>query len=133
MIRLKAGWVAALIAGLTTIVYLLLIVREEDNDVGLVVLVTAMIVGAAVAAAAGASTGDVRTKGLLLGGASGLFLSLGYLSLFSIGILLLIAGIVSTFAWVRAMAGAGAARGWPVLAFAFAVALPWALLLLPVS
>jgi hypothetical protein len=135
----KAGWIAAVIAGVTAIVYLVLIVRQAEGEVssvevGLVFLVFALILGAAVAAVVGGSTPDLRMKSLLLGAASGELLSLGYLSLFSIGLLLLIAGIVSTIAWVRAMAvGGTGARGWSVLAFIGAAALPWVLLLLQES
>lgn len=131
MLREKAGWIAALIAGATAIVYVVLIVGQGEAEVARVILVLAMILTAAVAAAVGASAEDPSVESLLLGGASGLLLSLGYLGLFSIGLLLLIAGIVSTIAWVRAMAADGAgARGWSVLTFVVGVALPWLLFLM---
>lgn len=133
MLREKAGWIAAAIAGATAIVYIVVIVGQGEAEVGRVILVLAMILTGAVAAAVGGSAADPSVERLLLGGASGLLLSLGFLGLFSIGLLLLIAGIVSTIAWVRAMAAGGAARGWSALTFLGGVALPWVILLLEES
>jgi hypothetical protein len=131
MLTRKAGLAAAAIAGATSIVYVIIIVAQGEADVGRVILVLAMILGAAMAAAVGGSTANSTMKSVLLGGASGGLLSLGYLGLFSIGLLLLVAGAVSTIGWTRAMGAVGAeARLWSVLAFLGGAALPWTLALL---
>jgi hypothetical protein len=126
MLTRTAGLIASAIAGATSIVYIIIILAQGEADVGRVMLVLAMILGAATAAAVGGATANVTMKNVLLGGASGGLLSLGYLALFSLGLLLLAAGVVSTIGWTRAMGGVGRqARLWSVLAFLGGAALPW--------
>jgi hypothetical protein len=128
MLTRTAGLAAAAIAGATSIAYVIIIVAQGEPDADRVILVLAMILGAAIAAAVGGSTANVSMKNVLLGGASGGLLSLGYLALFSLGLLLLVAGVVSTIGWTRALRGAGAEpRLWSMLAFLGGAALPWTL------
>ena len=132
MLTRGAGVVAAAIALGTAIAYVILVSAEEGNDGLVVILVVAMIVGAAVAAWRGASVTDPVRKRALLGVASGVLLSLGTLAIFSIGLLLLVAGIVSTVAWVRAMVTRGqGGRVVGTAAFVVSAALPLVLFLVP--
>jgi hypothetical protein len=131
MLTRKAGLAAAAIAGATSIVYVIIIVAQGEDDVGLVVLVVAIILGAALAAGMGASTSDLAMRRISFAIASGLLLSLGALAIFSIGLLLVVAGAMSTVAWVRTMVVAEpGARGWALAAFIAATAVPFGLLLI---
>lgn len=129
MLTRKAGLAAAAIAGATSIAYVIIIVAQGEADVGAVILVVAMMSGAAIAAAVGASTPEITRRRMSLGAASGLLLSLGALAIFSIGLLLLVAGLAATVAWVRSMAGGGGGVLAAVLAFLVGALVPFVLLL----
>jgi hypothetical protein len=105
-------------------------VSEGEAEVGAVILVVAMISGAAIAAGVGASTSELTRRRMSLGAASGLLLSLGALAIFSIGLLLLVAGLAATVAWVRSMAGGGGGVLAAVLAFLVGAVVPFVLLVL---
>lgn len=133
MVTRKLGLIAAAVAVGTALAYVVLISSEgERKDIGVAVFVTALIGGAGAAAWVGAVTPDLAKKRILLGAATGALLSMGILAIFSIGLLLLVAGIVSAVAWVRGMvAQGGASRLTAVGAFLAAAAAPF-LLLLPI-
>lgn len=96
------GLFAAVLAGVITVGYLGLIAAEGGgNDPGRVALVASTIGGAATAAWIGSVLGNGRVRSSLLGAAAGVLLSLGYLALFSIGILLILAGILAVAAAVK--------------------------------
>jgi hypothetical protein len=129
MLTRTAGLVAAAIAGATAIAYVILIVGQGDPDVGAVILVVAIISGGAIAAGVGATTADPRIRRLALGAASGTLLSLGALSIFSIGLVLLIAGLAVTLAWARSLAGGGPGTLPAMIAFLVGAAVPFVLFL----
>lgn len=123
---------AAIAAGITFVtvaLYIALIVSQGEVDVAGVVVIATYLAGLGACALAGA----VRTlpdRVIPLGIASGGLLGAAVVSLFSIGLLLLVAGVFALVAWMRA--GVGASRrdqlvggmGGVLAAFAFlAVAL----------
>lgn len=129
MLTRNAGLAASAIAGATSIVYVVAIVSQGEVEVGVVSLVVAMILGAAAAAWLGASTTDLTRRRMSFAAASGLLLSLGALAIFSIGLLLLVAGLAVTVAWVRSMAGGGPGALGAAVAFLVGVVVPLVLLL----
>lgn len=132
MLTRGAGLVAAAIALGTAIAYVILISAEGGHDGLVVILVVVMIAGAGLAAWRGASVTDLVKTRALLGAASGVLLGLGTLAIFSIGLLLLVAGIASTIAWVRAMVTRGeGGRLVATAAFVLSAALPLVLFLVP--
>lgn len=122
------GAVAAILAGIvatgTAALYVGWIVAQGDEDLGSIVLVTVWILGLAACAFAGAVR-NAPDRVIPLGAATVGLLGAAVVSLFSIGVLLLIAGISALVAWVRAgsaasrrdqllagLAGVGAALGF---------------------
>lgn len=106
---LLPGSVAAVIAtGLTfatTALYVVVIVSQGEVEVVRVVVVAASLVSLGVCALMGA----LRTRPgrvIPLGIASGGLIGAAIVSLFSIGLLLLVAGIFALAAWMRAGVGA---------------------------
>ncbi|MGH2674733.1 MAG: hypothetical protein ACRDKA_01800 [Actinomycetota bacterium] len=89
----------AILAGAVAVGYLGLIASEGGgNDLGRVALVASTIVGAAGAAWVGSVVAGDRVRAAALGVAAGILLSLGYLGLFSIGLFLIVAGILAAVA-----------------------------------
>ena len=104
--------------------YVAIIVTQEENEIGRVIVVTALIAGLGVAALVGATrAGPDRV--IPLGIASGGLVGAAVVSLFSIGLLLLVAGIFALVAWTRAGVGASSRDqllggiGGAIAAFAF--------------
>ncbi len=124
----KAGLAAAAIAIGTAVAYVILIASKgERGDLGVAILVTAIIGGAAAAAIIGAEASGIAKKRLMYGAASGGLLSLG-LAIFSIGLLLQVAGTLSAVAWIGSMVGGQPGGRWVAVgAFVAAAALPLAL------
>jgi hypothetical protein len=120
---------AAIAAGITfatVVLYIALIVSQGEGDVASVIVIATYIAGLG----ASALTGAVRKRPdrvVLLGIATGGLIGAAVVSLFSIGLLLLVAGVFALVAWMRA--GVGASRrdqllggiGGAVAAFAFLV------------
>jgi hypothetical protein len=99
--------IAAAITFSTCALYVALIVSQGDVEVVRVVVVAAYIAGLGLCALVGAS----RTRPdrvIPLGVATGGLIGLAIVSLFSIGLLLLGAGIFALVAWMRAGVGASA-------------------------
>ena len=99
--------IAATIAFATCALYVGIIVSQGAAEVIRVVVVAAYVAGLGVCALVGAS----RTRPdrvILLGVATGGLIGLAIVSLFSIGLLLLVAGVFALVAWMRAGVGASA-------------------------
>lgn len=106
--RLPGSVPATFAAGLTFVtaaVYVVIIVSQGGVDIGLTIVVTAYIVGLGVAALAGATRPD-PDRVIPLGIASGGLIGAAVVSLFSIGLLLFVAGVLALAAWIRAGVGA---------------------------
>jgi hypothetical protein len=127
----KAGLVAGGLALGLDVLYLLIIQRQgAEGDAGRVVFVAAVIAVAGGCAVIGAtrSTAGARLPWLAI--ATGALASLGYLGLFSIGLGLLVASVLTGIAWgsaSRALEATGARRERAVaLGCALAgAAVPW--------
>jgi hypothetical protein len=102
-----AAFAAAAVTFATAAVYLLLIVSQGEAHVVGVALVTAWILGLGVMALVGALRPS-PDRVIALGAATGGLIGAAVISLFSIGGLLLVAGILSLASWIRA--GAAASR-----------------------
>jgi hypothetical protein len=116
--------VAAGLTFATAVVYVAIIVSQGEQELGGVIVITAFISGLGVAALAGAvRAGSDRV--IPLGIASGGLMGAALVSLFSIGLLLLVAGVFALVAWTRAGVGASSRDqllggiGGAIAAFAF--------------
>jgi hypothetical protein len=97
--------IAAAIAFSTCALYVAIIVTQGEAEVARVVVVAVYLAGLGVCALVGAS----RTRPdrvILLGVATGGLIGAAIVSLFSIGLLLLVAGVFALVAWMRAGVGA---------------------------
>jgi hypothetical protein len=127
----RAGAIAAVLAGAVTLGYVGIILVQGEEDVGQVVLAASTIAGAAIAAWAGSVVDNPRARSSLLGAAAGALLGLGYLALFSIGIFLLVAGVVAAIAAFPGSVRSGQI-GWVAAGFVLGLALALVPLLLAV-
>jgi hypothetical protein len=125
----RAGAIAAALAGAVTLGYVGLILVQGEEDVGHVVLVASTIAGAATAAWAGSVVDNPRARSSLLGAAAGALLGLGYLALFSIGIFLVLAGVVAAIAAFPESVRSGQI-GWALMGFVLGLAVALVPLLL---
>jgi hypothetical protein len=90
------GIAAALLTAASLVGYLGLIAAESGpNDWGRVLLVTLTIAVAAAAAWVGSVAGSGATRTGTFGGAGGILLGMGYLALFSIGLILIVTGLLA--------------------------------------
>jgi hypothetical protein len=99
--------IAAVIVFSTCALYVAIIVSQGEVEIVPVVVITAYLAGLGVCALVGAS----RTRPgrvIPLGVATGGLIGLAIVSLFSIGLLLLVAGVFALVAWMRAGVGASA-------------------------
>ena len=99
--------VAAVIAFSTCALYVAIIVSQGDVEVVPVIVIAAYFAGLGVCALAGA-TRTRPDRVILLGVATGGLVGAAIISLFSIGLLLLVAGVFGLVAWMRAGVGASA-------------------------
>lgn len=100
-----AATIAAGVAFATAAVYITVIVSQEESEIIGALVIAAWIAGLGVVALVGASrAGPDRV--IPLGAATGGLWGAAIVSLFSIGILLLVAGIFALVAWMRAGVGA---------------------------
>jgi hypothetical protein len=121
--------VATGLAILTDIAYVAIILAQGEAVFARVAAVASCILAAALAAAvAGRADLPAGVRLPLLGGAAGGLLSLGVLGLFSIGLPLFVAGVLTLTAWVRvARSPGGIPQGTPtrsLLALLVGLALP---------
>jgi hypothetical protein len=124
-----AGAIAAVLAGAVTLGYVGIILVQGEEDVGRVVLVASTIAGAAIASWAGSVVDNTRARSFLLGAAGGALLGLGYLALFSIGIFLVLAGLVAAIGAFPEGVRSGQI-GWAVAGFVVGLAVALGPLLL---
>lgn len=122
--RSAAAIGAACIAAVMEVIYLTIILDQEDlSDVARVGFVAAAIVAVVAAAAVGGSRSDPARRLPFLGAATGGSLMLGYLGLFSIGLPLLVAGVLAAIARGSSSRSAGPGhRRERAFAWAFALA-----------
>ncbi|HKX24805.1 MAG TPA: hypothetical protein VJP08_00670 [Actinomycetota bacterium] len=124
-----AGAIAAVLAGAVTLGYVGLILVQGEQDVGRVVLVACTIASAGIASWAGSVVDKTRARSSLLGAAAGALLGLGYLALFSIGLLLVLAGLVAAIGAFRESVRSGQI-GWAAGGFVVGLAVALGPLLL---
>lgn len=126
----RVGLAAAALAALIDLLYLVIIANEGNGWSGRVAFVATLIAAAAACALIGSTRTTAPARLPWLAVATGALASLGYLGLFSIGLGLLIAGVLAGIAWGSASrsldpSGArrhrGSAFGWALAGAAF----PW--------
>jgi hypothetical protein len=125
--RLPGSIPARLAAGVsftTAAVYMAIIVSQGEGHIGGPIVIATWIVGLGVAAIVGA-TRTRPDRVIPLGIATGGLFGAAIVSLFSIGLLLLVAGILALVSWMRAGVGASprdqliGGVGGVIAAFAF--------------
>ena len=127
----RGVWPAAVAAGLVggdLVLYIVVISDQGDLGRGRVWFVALMLLVAAACCLLAAVRRDDRVRPIVAWAGAGGLLSLGVLGIFSIGLPLLVAGILMVTAAMRM----GVARGGEVaaaVAFVVAALVPWALLL----
>jgi hypothetical protein len=125
----RTGVVAGLLALAVDVPYVVLVRSEDNGSGGRVVFVAAVIAAAGVAALIGSTRPGADARLPWLAVATGVLASLGFLALFSIGLPLMIAGVLAGIAWGSASQaldpGARRARAVAVAWAALGVALPW--------
>jgi hypothetical protein len=130
--RGRAVAIAAIMVNVGVIaVYLSVITSQSDNDMGRVAIAV-LYFSLPIVGLVGALTLDSPSaRGVVGAGAAGLLLSMGVLSLPSIGLLVLIAAALA-IAWVvRSQPERGGSSPLPTLAaFVVGAILPWSLLLM---
>jgi hypothetical protein len=122
----------AVIVGATTVLYVALIVSQGEVEVGRVAFVVLLLLTALACVIATLTIDNVAARGVAGFAAAGLLLSMGYLALFSVGLPLMVAGVLMV-AWLVRTSAQRRGSGWlaPVAACAIGAALPWALILFP--
>jgi hypothetical protein len=93
--------IAAGVSFATAAVYLAVIVSQDSHDIVGSIVIAAWIVGLGVAALVGA-TRPSPDRVIPLGAATGGLVGAAIVSLFSIGLLLLVGGVFALVAWTRA-------------------------------
>jgi 4-amino-4-deoxy-L-arabinose transferase-like glycosyltransferase len=122
---------AAALVALTIATYVTVIVRQgtDSSDVATVGFVIALLLIALTGSVCALVLASPDARGVAAAGASGVLLSLGVLGLFSIGLLLLIAGVLLVMWMKRTRAQRGGAYRATVAAFLIGAVLPWGLAL----
>jgi hypothetical protein len=100
-----AATAGGLVLAATTVLYLVLIAAEGEDELGSsrVLFVAGSLAAAAAAALVGARTRNGARRGLLLSLAATAALGWGLLAIFSIGIVLMLAGIPIAIAAIRSL------------------------------
>ena len=121
---------AAALVALTIATYVTVIVRQETtSDLATVGFVIALLLIALTGSVCALVLASPDARGVAAAGASGVLLSMGVLGLFSIGLLLLIAGVLLVMWMKRTRAQRGGAYRGTVAAFLIGAVLPWGLAL----
>jgi 4-amino-4-deoxy-L-arabinose transferase-like glycosyltransferase len=121
---------AAALVALTIATYVTVIVRQETTpDLTTVGFVIALLLIALTGSVCALVLASPDARGVAAASASGVLLSLGVLGLFSIGLLLLIAGVLLVMWMKRTRAQRGGAYRATVVAFLIGAVLPWGLAL----
>jgi hypothetical protein len=121
---------AAALVSLTIATYVTVIVRQGTNsDLATVGFVIALLLIALTGSVCALALASPDARGVAAAGASGVLLSLGVLGLFSIGLLLLIAGVLLVMWLKRTRVQRGGSYRATVVAFLIGAVLPWGLAL----
>jgi 4-amino-4-deoxy-L-arabinose transferase-like glycosyltransferase len=121
---------AAALVALTIATYVTVIIRQETtSDLTTVGFVIALLLIALTGSVCALVLASPDARGVAAASASGVLLSLGVLGLFSIGLLLLIAGILLVMWMKRTRVQRGGAYRATVVAFLIGAVLPWGLAL----
>ena len=121
---------AAALVALTIATYVTVIVRQETtSDLATVGFVIALLLIALTGSVCALLLASPDARGVAAAGASGVLLSMGVLGLFSIGLLLLIAGVLLVMWMKRTRVQRGGAYRATVVAFLIGAVLPWGLAL----
>lgn len=121
---------AAALVALTIATYVTVIVRQETtSDLATVGAVIALLLIALTGSVCSLVLPSPDARGVAAAGASGVLLSMGVLGLFSIGLLLLIAGVLLVMWMRRTRPQRGGAYRATVVAFLIGAVLPWGLAL----
>jgi 4-amino-4-deoxy-L-arabinose transferase-like glycosyltransferase len=119
---------AAALVALTIATYVTVIIRQETtSDLTTVGFVIALLLIALTGSVCALVLASPDARGVAAASASGVLLSLGVLGLFSIGLLLLIAGILLVMWMKRTRVQRGGAYRATVVAFLIGAVLPWGL------
>jgi len=117
---------AAALVALTIATYVTVIVRQETtSDLATVGFVIALLLIALTGSVCALVLASPDARGVAAAGASGVLLSMGVLGLFSIGLLLLIAGVLLVMWMKRTRVQRGGAYRATVAAFLIGTVLPW--------
>jgi hypothetical protein len=129
----RLGAAAAVLALGTDVLYLGIIVSQDPVEWARVTLVAgAILLAGAVAAVASRPRPTPSMRLALFAAAAGGRLSLGVLGLFSVGLPLFVAGILSAISWQRVWAGTGDRHPVPsLLAFVAAALVPFIAVVIP--
>jgi len=92
---------AAVIVALTTVLYVTIIVSQGERMITRVGFVVVLLAAALAGVIGSIFFGDLATRGAAAGFAAGVLISLGTLALLSIGLLLLIAGVLMVVWLIR--------------------------------
>ncbi len=92
---------AAVIVGLTTVLYVAIMVSQDEGEVARVGYVVVLLATAIAGVIGSIFFDDLATRGAAAGFAAGVLISLGTLALLSIGLLLLIAGVLMVVWLIR--------------------------------
>ena len=124
---------AAVIVALTTVLYVTIIVSQGDGMVTRAGFVVVVLVTAFAGVIGSMTVADLATRGAVAGFAAGLLISLGTLALLSIGLLLIIAGVLMVLWLTRTQLERRASGGGPrtVIACVVGALLPLCLLFAP--
>ena len=124
---------AAVIVALTTVLYVTIIVSQSDGSVTRAGFVVLLLVAAIVGVIGSMTFADLATRGAAAGFAAGVLISLGTLALLSIGLLLIIAGVLMVLWLTRTQAERRASGGGPrtVIACVVGALMPLGLLFAP--
>ncbi len=119
----------AVVVAATTALYVTLIVRQGDVEVGRVAFVVLLLLAALACVVATLTIEDATVRRVAGFGAAGLLLSMGFLALFSVGLPLMVAGVLM-IVWLARTGDRSTPSGWLAPAAAAVGALvPWALIL----
>ena len=121
---------SAAIVGGTGLLYVWLIANQSTREPARVAAVIALFLLALACSIGAAALRTPESRHLAAAGGTGLLVSMGYLALFSVGLLLFIAAALMIMAIAAGRAERrSTSKVWVILAFAVGAALPWLLVL----
>ena len=99
-----SGVTGSLLVSLTTVLYLVIINEQGNGDTWRVTVFVVTLVTCASLGAVASWSRHPRVRSIILATTAGALLGFGFLGIFSIGLLLLAAGVLLTVATVKAVA-----------------------------